>query len=354
MKGVRHLKIAITTRNLPGAVREKTGGAYYMIHNFANALMSQGHDVTVFSLDPPPSDALYEHILIKFPKIFLRNRLFLYYLLPFFIRGINFDKFDIIHTNGDDWCMKRSTRWLRCFYGSSWDEARTSGNFLRKYNHYILYLLEVIASKRCAMSVGISNNTKKTIPVNKVIHCPVSDHFSKLGIEGQKTQHPSILFVGTIEGRKRGRLLVDVFINQVLCEFEDAKLYLVADTNVKHPNIINFHNVSTEELIMLYGQSWIFCLPSSYEGFGIPYAEALCAGTAIVSTENYGACEVLKDGQYGVITSVNELGEAIIELLHNEDLRNDYASSGVERGKDFHMKNYLLKLEEVYKEMSGL
>ena len=42
--------------------------------------------------------------------------------------------------------------------------------------------------------------------------------------------------------------------------------------------------VSDAELVDLYRSSWLFCLPSSYEGFGIPYAEAMANGCPVVAT----------------------------------------------------------------------
>ena len=43
-----------------------------------------------------------------------------------------------------------------------------------------------------------------------------------------------------------------------------------------------------EELAREYRAAWVFCLPSSYEGFGIPYAEAMASGTPVVATPNPG------------------------------------------------------------------
>ena len=50
------------------------------------------------------------------------------------------------------------------------------------------------------------------------------------------------------------------------------------------PQVKRLGRVSDEELARLYARAWVFCLPSSYEGFGIPYAEAMSAGLPVVAT----------------------------------------------------------------------
>ena len=56
-----------------------------------------------------------------------------------------------------------------------------------------------------------------------------------------------------------------------------------------------------ERLIELYQQAWLFCLPSSYEGFGVPYIEAMSCGTPVVATPNAGAREVLEEMAGGTL-----------------------------------------------------
>ncbi len=76
--------------------------------------------------------------------------------------------------------------------------------------------------------------------------------------------------------------------------------------------------LSDEELASWYRRAWVFCLPSTYEGFGIPYAEALLSGTPVVASPNPGARYVLADGKYGRIVEDPELGSSILELLSSQ------------------------------------
>jgi len=46
-------------------------------------------------------------------------------------------------------------------------------------------------------------------------------------VPGVRTEHPTVLFVGTYERRKRGRLLMEAFREQVLPRHPDAELWMV-------------------------------------------------------------------------------------------------------------------------------
>ncbi len=55
--------------------------------------------------------------------------------------------------------------------------------------------------------------------------------------------------------------------------------------------------VPFEKLCELYQRAWILCLPSTYEGFGVPYIEAMASGTVAVASPNPGAKEILDNGK---------------------------------------------------------
>src|SRR5262249_5452214 len=132
---------------------------------------------------------------------------------------------------------------------------------------------------------------------------------------GEKSAAPSILFVGhRLRARKRGYLLLEAFRKVVRPAIPTAQLWVVCADGVKLPGGRLCGQLPIESLAELYRQAWLFCLPSSYEGFGRPYAEAMAAGTPVVTTPNAGAREVLADGRYGVITSPARLGETLVAL----------------------------------------
>jgi glycosyltransferase involved in cell wall biosynthesis len=58
--------------------------------------------------------------------------------------------------------------------------------------------------------------------------------------------------------------------------------------------------------------------PSLFEGFGLPAAEAMASGTAVVATDGGALPEVVADGETGVVVPARDAGalaDAIDELI---------------------------------------
>jgi len=161
-----------------------------------------------------------------------------------------------------------------------------------------------------------------------------------------------VLFVGTIGGRKRGGLLAEAFERQIRPKFPDAQLSMVADRALPGAGIVNHGYVSLERLTELYQRAWVFCLPSTYEGFGVPYIEAMASGTAIVASPNPGACELLSNGQYGVLAADSEIGDKINQLLGNSCERAEHEKLGLLRSREYSWDRVSEQYESVYSELA--
>jgi glycosyltransferase involved in cell wall biosynthesis len=128
---------------------------------------------------------------------------------------------------------------------------------------------------------------------------------------------------------------------------------MVAEDSVDAPGVVNLGKVDNEErMAELYRSAWVFCMPSTYEGFGIPYLEAIASGTPVVTSSNPGAEEILAGGRGGVIVPDSEIGRAILELLTSEAKRNALAIAGVERANDFSWEAAIARLDRVYHEVA--
>jgi glycosyltransferase involved in cell wall biosynthesis len=81
----------------------------------------------------------------------------------------------------------------------------------------------------------------------------------------------------------------------------------------------------------LYNRSSVFMLTSKYEGWGLPAAEAMACGAAVVSTRNGGTEDFLTDGRNGLLVPVADpsaLAGAVISLLNNPADRVRLATAG--------------------------
>ncbi|WP_026366228.1 glycosyltransferase [Salinicoccus albus] len=99
----------------------------------------------------------------------------------------------------------------------------------------------------------------------------------------------------------------------------------------------------------------LFVLSSIREGFGHVLAEALAAGTPVVSTmARPGAAEVLADGEYGRICEHSDesgLAEAICHMLElDADAREAVIEKGKARANEFHVDTIVGQYEKMFME----
>ena len=172
---------------------------------------------------------------------------------------------------------------------------------------------------------------------------------SSAGAASAKAAVPTILFVGTYGNRKRGKLLMEVFTRDVLPKVPAAQLWMVCSDAPAAAGVCVLGRISQAELVDRYQRAWVFCLPSTYEGFGIPYIEAMAAGTAVVASPNVGAVEVTRQGQDGLVVADDKLGETLLNVLRDENLRHKLEAAGRKRVKDFDLNSVCERYEKIYR-----
>ena len=337
------MKIAMTHADLPN---ESKGGVAFQAHYLANELVERGHDVTMFTFSPAYADCRYRVHQYSIPPRLRRLQAF---VLAARLAKTDFSKFDILHTHGDNYLLWGRHPQVRTFHGSAKDEANSAVRLRRRVYQLAIARLEEIGAQVADVNVGVSQATRARIPsVSVIIPCGVD---TTRFYPGCKADKPSLLFVGTTSGRKRGAFLADIFIKQVRPRLPDAELWAVTEQPMEGEGIVNFGKVSLEMLCELYQRAWVFCLPSTYEGFGVPYVEAMAAGTAVVASPNPGAQEVLCEGKYGLLAEDAELGNQINLLLSKEELRHAYAKKGLLRAQEFSWEQVVTQYENLYADL---
>ena len=344
------LKIAVIQRFLPSQSR---GGVGHFTHGLCNALVQRGHSVTVYSQDPAPADSHYLVQVIPPDRGGARRRVDPL-LFPLQIARQDFSGFDVLHAQGDDHLLPRHAALpvVRTMHGSAWAEAIHNGWHLGSPKRFLLhtyfYACEFVSSMRADQTVAVSHDTRRYYPgIQRVIPNGVAvERFSNPS--GKRSDLPSLLFVGDLDSRKRGRLLLEVFKNQVRPALPDATLWLVCPERVDGDGVVWFGSMDDDRLAALYRTAWVFCLPSSYEGFGRPYVEAMAAGATVVATPNPGATEVLENGKYGLIVSDDRLGATLCMLLRSPAMREQYAVRACEHASRFAWEHVAREYEQVY------
>lgn len=334
------MKIAMTHVDLPN---ESKGGVAFQAHYLANALVDSGHEVTMFTFSPWFEECRYKvHQFPMNPKL----RKLHAFLLAAKLAKTDFSAFDIIHTHGDNFLLFGKHPQVRTFHGSAIDEALAAMTLRFRVYQTVIASLEKVGAWIADVNVGVSEATRSRIPeVSQVVPNGVD---TVLFSPGQKSDHPTILFVGTTGGRKRGAFLAEIFSQEVRAKFPNAELWTVMEKPIEREGIVNFGRVSQDMLCQLYRQAWVFCLPSTYEGFGIPYIEAMASGTAVVASPNLGAKEVLGNGEFGLVVEDRDLGKSLVELLTDRELRNGYIDRGKLRSQDFALPRIVEQYEQIY------
>lgn len=305
--------------DLPPSAR---GGVAHQVHLLSSTLVRRGHAVTVVSTTPGPGGAPYDVRIVQLSGPAWASRL---WGTAAAWRGLGLDT--VVHAHGDDWLLPRSVRRLRTFYGSAASELLSASSAKRRIGQGFAYGTEWVSALRATSSVMIADNNRRFLPlVRDVVPCAVDDAF--FTAVRQPSSDPTVLFVaGSLGGRKRGQLVVEA-VRQVRRTLPGTRLVLVCPERVDEPWVEQHSRLPVDELAGLYARAWVLCSASSYEGFGVPYVEALAAGVPVVTTGNPGAREVLAGGRLGVLSAPEALAQDLLELLRDEPRRQALSELG--------------------------
>jgi len=344
------LRIALIQRFLPSRSR---GGVGHFAHGLAETLVRRGHHVTMFSEDPLPAGASYSHRLVP-----ARGGVLAPLVFPWSLRACDFTGFDVIHAQGDEqWISHRAAPVVRTMHGTGLAEAwfnGVRGRSLKRTGMFLwFYLMEVIADSRADAVAVISAGTSAFYPKTTAVVPNGIDaaRFADARARVHKSTAPSILFVGQLHSRKRGAWLVDVFRRDVRSRVSNAELWLVSPDSVDVPadsGVVHLGALSDEALADKLAEAWIMCLPSAYEGFGRPYAEAMAAGAVAASTPNAGANDVLDGGNAGLLADDNVLGASLAALLVDASARQRFIEAGAARVRQYEWDVVAAQYESLY------
>jgi glycosyltransferase involved in cell wall biosynthesis len=162
---------------------------------------------------------------------------------------------------------------------------------------------------------------------------------------------PYVLHTGTHEPRKNVLALVEGFLSHPVPEpwslvlagrpgwlsaEEAARLDALVEGS--HGRVVRLGFVSDPLLAGLYANADLFAYPSAYEGFGLPVAEAMYAGVAVVTTDAAALGEVAGDAAEQVPLGpglAQRLGATISRLAGDPATRADLVRRGRERAASF-------------------
>jgi glycosyltransferase involved in cell wall biosynthesis len=185
-----------------------------------------------------------------------------------------------------------------------------------------------------------------------VVHLGVDERFHRLPDEERQTfaaavfaGRPFILYVGTLQPRKRVDLLIRAFdrlrkerdIPHALALVGargwmfDELFRLVVDLGLA--NDVHFVDyVTPQQLPLWYNAADVFAYPSVYEGFGLPVLEAMACGTPVVTSASSSLIEVVGDAGVMVEPESDEaLALGVCKVIEDRALHMDLQQRGLRR-----------------------
>lgn len=181
---------------------------------------------------------------------------------------------------------------------------------------------------------------KKEIPAkNKTLN--MDELKDKFGISS-----PYILFVGTLQPRKNVERLIEALSR---LDNKEVNLVIVGKRGWQFENILNapkkygvedrvkfLDSVTDEELSSFYKNAVCFCLPSLYEGFGLPVLEAMQYGCPVATSNVSSLPEAGGDAcLYFDPENTEDIAKTLNSLIADKELREKLVKKGYEQVKKF-------------------
>lgn len=245
----------------------------------------------------------------------------------------------------------------------------------RYYNHQI-----ASATRRADHIIAVSAATRDdllsmlNVPAEKitVVHEAAAGTYHPLPAEDDAKHLAKfdltpgyILFVGTIEPRKNLPALLHAY-KLLLNDLPDAPRLVIAggrgwladdvfetlDALKLGERVRWLGAVEQTDLLPLYSGAALLCMPSHYEGFGLPALEAMACGTPVVVSDRASLPEIAGDA--GLLVDPDDqasIADALRRVLTDSSLAKTLREKGIARAKTFSWRRAARETVSVYQKM---
>lgn len=196
-------------------------------------------------------------------------------------------------------------------------------------------------------TVTVSESTRQDLLVlgfKEVFVVSEGLNFKALDRVPEREGFPVVVFVGRLKRAKRPDHAVKAF-RLVRERFPGAELWVVGDGYFRKglermavDGVRFFGGLSDVERRGLVSRAWVLVHPSVREGFGLNVVEAAGFGVPTVAYDVAGLRDSVRDGVTGLLVkdgNVKGLGEALVRVLEDEELRLRLSKNALKYAKGF-------------------
>ncbi len=231
-----------------------------------------------------------------------------------------------------NWIYKRYKKTNNKFISISKDTTNFSVKYLpNKIAENIFYLPNAIDTKKFISHTKSSNEKLKLLSIGSLVH------------------------------KKNHRFLIEV-VSRLIQQNQEVELIIIGEGKLKAELQAQIDKLNLNEHIHLIGNqknipgylnnSDIYVHSATYEPFGLVLLEAMASGTPVVSLNGQGNKELITNYENGFILdepNVESFIEKILELHKDPNLYAQFQKNGIEFSQQFDIKNYAVKLINIYK-----
>jgi glycosyltransferase involved in cell wall biosynthesis len=132
----------------------------------------------------------------------------------------------------------------------------------------------------------------------------------------------------------------------------DGQLKQSMERRIRVENIPNVHFLGFRgDVPRLLQSADIFVLPSRREGLPRSIMEAMAAGKPVVATDVRGNRDLVGNGVTGILVKLGDvvgLAQAILQLIHDPELRLRMGEAGREKMQAYSLDHVIKEMSEIY------
>ncbi|WFB36577.1 glycosyltransferase family 1 protein [Kiritimatiellota bacterium B12222] len=173
---------------------------------------------------------------------------------------------------------------------------------------------------------------------------------------------PEILYVGRLDPYKNVPQLVSAFAEARRKLPKGTRLRVIGPPDERYPEAMALArsqdlfpfmdwegHVSFPTLVEAYRRASLLVLPSEYEGFGLPVAEAMACGTPVICSDASSLPEVGGDAaRYVSAGDLFGLAAALVEVMNDPVLQGRMAEAGLAQAEKFQASTMAEETLKVY------